>query len=149
MDVNQIRDMMDDMIDSLNSVVWVIISVAALLAMVVLYNLTNINITERERELATLKVLGFYRSEVSSYIFREGLVLTLIGVAFGLVGGIFLHRYVVESVAVNEVMFGMSVFPKSYVFAGLFTVLCAFAVNAAMRPKILRIDPADSLKSME
>jgi putative ABC transport system permease protein len=147
--IDQVKDMMNNMTKSLNSVVWMIIIVGALLALVVLYNLININITERERELATLKVLGFYRNEVSAYISRESVLLTMIGMAVGLFVGVFLHSYVMAAVEVNEVMFGRTIMPLSYVYSGLFTLLCVIIINLIMRPKIMRIDPVSSLKSAE
>jgi putative ABC transport system permease protein len=147
--IEQVREMMDNMISSLNSVIWIIILVAGLLALVVLYNLININIMERGRELATLKVLGFYPKEVYSYISRESILLTLIGIAFGLPSGIVLHSYVMESVEVSEVMFARTIMLPSYIYAAAFTMFCVIAVNLLMRPKIGKIDPASSLKSAE
>ncbi|MDR0817702.1 MAG: ABC transporter permease [Clostridiales Family XIII bacterium] len=147
--IEQVREMMDNMISSLNSVIWIIILVAGILALVVLYNLININIMERQRELATLKVLGFYPKEVYSYISRESILLTLIGIAFGAPCGVLLHRYIMESIEVSEVMFGRTIMLPSYLYAAVFTIFCVIAVNLLMRPKIGRIDPVGSLKSAE
>lgn len=147
--MTQLKEQLENMISSFDQVVWVIILVAAFLALVVLYNLTNINVMERSRELATLKVLGFYRREVLSYISRETACLTLVGIALGLVGGIWLHTYVVRSVEINDVMFVREIQAASYMLAGVFTLLCAIVINLAMRPKIRRIDPVLSLKSAE
>ncbi|MDR0852487.1 MAG: FtsX-like permease family protein [Clostridiales Family XIII bacterium] len=145
----QIKDLLNDIVRSLNAIVWVIIGVAGGLAMVVLYNLTNINIIERERELATLKVLGFYRTEVSAYVNRESMVLTVIGIICGLLCGILLHRYVMDSVEVSEFMFGRLIKPVSFLYATLFTLFCGIAINISMHPKILKIDPVGALKSAE
>lgn len=139
----------DDMLGSLNKVLWVIVLAAALLAIVVLYNLTNINITERSREIATLKVLGFYDNEVSSYIFRENFVLTLISIVVGLVMGVFLHRYVITTAEIDQVMFMRTVKPLSYVFAGVFTILSNIIVSLIMMPKLKKINMIESLKSSE
>jgi putative ABC transport system permease protein len=147
--MTQLKEHLENMISSFDQVVWVIILVSALLALVVLYNLTNINVMERFRELATLKVLGFYRREVLSYISRETAYLTLVGIALGLAFGIWLHAYVVRAVEINDVMFVREIGAASYLFAGVFTLLCALAINLAMRPKIRRIDPVLSLKSTE
>ena len=97
---------------------------AGMLAFVVLYNLNNINITERQRELATLKVLGFYDQEVSQYVFRENILLTLLGVAAGAVLGTFLHQYVITTVEVDAVMFGRNIRPLSFLYSALIT--CGF-----------------------
>ncbi|MDL2323764.1 FtsX-like permease family protein [Ruminococcaceae bacterium OttesenSCG-928-A16] len=139
----------DDMLESLNQVIWVIVAAAAMLAIVVLYNLTNINITERVREIATLKVLGFYNGEVAGYVFRENVLLTLISIAVGLVGGIFLHRFVIVTAEIDEVMFRRIIEPLSYVWAGLFTMLANGAVSLVMARKLKKIDMVESLKSAE
>lgn len=149
LDVSVLRDNIIDMLQSLNAVISLIIVSAALLAFVVLYNLTNINITERVREIATLKVLGFYEGEVNRYIFRESRVLTVIGIALGLVGGIYLTRYVATTAEVNEVMFRRTIQPLSYLYAVAFTILSAEMVNLVMRRTLKRIDMVESLKSAE
>ncbi|MDR2156314.1 MAG: FtsX-like permease family protein [Clostridiales Family XIII bacterium] len=147
--VSQLREIMDQVIANMSAVVWLIIVVASALALVVLYNLVNINITERERELATLKVLGFYRREVAAYIFRETTTLTIIGILIGLVCGVFLHNYVIASIEVNEVMFARLILPKSYGFAIAFTLGCSLLIGLLMLPRLKRIDPVGSLKSVE
>ena len=149
MDIPTLRAQFDDMFESLNAVVWLIIAAAALLAFVVLYNLTNINITERTREIATLKVLGFYNGEVASYIYRENLLLTLIGIAAGLVLGVFLHDFVIVTAEVDEVMFRRVIEPLSYVFSVVFTLLCAGVVNLVMLGRLRGVDMVESLKSNE
>jgi len=144
-----VRSMVRDIVSNLSVVVWVIIGVSGLLALIVLYNLTNINVTERERELATLKVLGFYRKEVSAYISRETIILTVIGVLFGFIGGILLHRYLISAVEVNDIMFARLIKPFSFIFTGAFTIVCAIVIMLIMQPKLNRIDPVTSLKSAE
>jgi putative ABC transport system permease protein len=147
--VTQIRSVMDDVVTSLNAIVYVVLAIAGLLALIVLYNLSNINITERERELATLRVLGFNKKEISAYVSRESIILTVISILIGLFAGYFLHMYVMRSVEVSEFMFGREIHPLSYLWTGLFTFACAIVINLAMLPKIMRIDPASSLKSAE
>lgn len=149
MNMADLKSNLDDMLKSLDSVVWLIIVSAAALAFVVLFNLTNINITERAREIATLKVLGFYNKEVASYVYRENLLLTLIGIAVGLVGGIFLHRFVIVTAEIDEVMFRRLILPLSYVWSALFTLACAMIVNLVMLRRLHRIDMVESLKSAE
>ena len=133
----------------LNSVVLVLIISAGALAFVVLYNLTNINISERIREIATLKVLGFRDREVSMYIFRENIVLTLIGSAFGLLGGRLLTAFVITTAEIDIVMFGRSVSVWSYLFAFLLTFAFSIIASFAMKPKLDKISMTESLKSVE
>lgn len=134
---------------SVDSVVVVLLVSAALLAFVVLYNLTNICITERTRELATIKVLGFFDREVSMYIFRENAVLTLMGMALGLVGGYFLHKWLIGTVELSFVMFGRDVRPPSYVLAALLTAVFALVVNVVGHRRMQGIDMVESLKTNE
>jgi putative ABC transport system permease protein len=122
---------------------------AGLLAYIVLYNLNNINITERRRELATLKVLGFYPMEVASYVYRENVFLTICGVLLGMVFGIFLHRFVVLTLEVDIMMFGRTIHPASYVYSVLITFLFAIFVNGLMYFNLKKIDMVESLKSVE
>lgn len=138
-----------DMLSSIDSIVIVLILSAGALALVVLYNLTNINITERQKELATLKVLGFYRTELSAYIFREGILLTLIGAAVGLGSGIFLHAFIVQTAEVDAVMFGRVIQPSSYFFAAGITLAFSVLVNIIMEKKLRAIDMVESLKAPE
>ena len=137
------------MLGSLGAVIWVLIISAGMLAFVVLYNLNNINITERQRELATLKVLGFYDGEVSQYVFRENILLSFIGILAGAVFGIFLHRYVITTVEVDAVMFGRNIKPISFVYSGLITFGFSMFVNMVMHFKLKKIDMVESLKSVE
>ena len=105
---------------------------AGALAFVVLYNLTNINICERQKEIATLKVLGFFRREVSGYVFRETVLLSLIGTAFGLAGGVFFHRFVVQTAETDAAMFGRSIYPMSFVYAAALSLLFTLLVSLVM-----------------
>ncbi len=139
----------DDMLQSLNVITYVLIICAGLLAFIVLYNLSNINITERRRELATLKVLGFYNSEVSGYVYRENVLLTLLGIVLGIVIGKILHGFVITTCEVDMVMFGHTVKFASYCYSSLLTVLFAAAVGVIMHFKLRRIDMIESLKSIE
>lgn len=139
----------DDMLRSLDIVIVVLIVSAGLLAFVVLYNLNNINITERQRELATLKVLGFYDGEVASYVYRENIVLTLFGIIAGMGIGNFLHHYVIQTVEVDMMMFGRNVFFRSYFYSGLITLAFALFVNGMMFYRLRKIDMIESLKSVE
>lgn len=137
------------MMKSLDYIVIVIILCAAGLAFIVLYNLTNINITERIREIATIKVLGFYKKETSSYVFRENTVLTLVGTAAGLVMGYFLHQFVMHEVNIDMVSFDIHVRPVSYIYSVLLTLLFAWIVNRVMSGKLEKINMAESLKSVD
>ena len=137
------------MLGSLGAVIWVLIISAGMLAFVVLYNLNNINITERQRELATLKVLGFYDGEVSQYVFRENILLSFIGILAGAVFGILLHRYVITTVEVDAVMFGRNIKPISFVYSGIITFGFSMFVNLVMHFKLKKINMVESLKSVE
>ena len=137
------------MLGALDTVIIVLIISAGMLAFVVLYNLNNVNITERQRELATLKVLGFYDAEVSAYVYRENVILTFIGVLAGAVFGIFLHRYIIRTVEVDAVMFGRNINPVSFLYCGLLTIGFSMIVNLFMHQKLKKIDMVESLKSVE
>ena len=139
----------DDMLQALNIVIVVLIVSAGLLAFVVLYNLNNINITERKRELATLKVLGFYDMEVAEYVYRENVILTILGILAGAGIGLALHQYIIHTVEVDMMMFGRTVFPRSYLFSGLLTLVFSLFVNYMMYYRLKKIDMIESLKSVE
>ena len=139
----------DRMLSTLDVVILVLIVSAGMLAFVVLYNLNNINITERQRELATLKVLGFYDGEVSQYVLRENVILTALGFVFGAIFGILLHRYVITTVEVDAVMFGRNIKPMSFVYGGILTSVFSAVVNAVMHFKLKTINMVESLKSVE
>ena len=144
-----LRDNFTDSMEAIDYAVVIIITAAAALAFVVLYNLTNINITERVRELATLKVLGFFDREVTAYVYRENLFLTLFGIALGLVMGRFLHAWMVLTVEVELVMFGRTAPPYAYVLAAALTVVFSVAVNIAAHFKLKKVDMVESLKTVE
>ena len=137
-----------DMMSSVNMIVVVLVTAAAL-AFIVLYNLTNINITERMREIATLKVLGFTPREMNAYIFREIFLLAAIGCAVGLVLGVWMEGFVVVTAEVDQIMFGRAIHPTSFLLAFLLTMLFTVLVMLAMRGKLRRIDMVESLKSNE
>lgn len=137
------------MLDTLSYVIIVIIVAAGALAYVVMYNLTNINITERIREIATLKVLGFYDKEVDAYIFRENILLTLLGAGVGMVLGAFLATFVITTAEVDLVMFGRNIYAKSYILAGLFTLAFSVFVTLVMHKKLKNVDMIEALKSVE
>lgn len=144
-----IKVRMGNMMNSLNYIVLLIIICAAVLAFIVIYNLTNINITERIREIATIKVLGFFRSETSAYVLRENLVLTAVGTLFGLGLGILLHKFIMAQIVVDLVSFTTRILPMSYVYSVALTFVFNFAVNIFMEIKLDRINMAESLKSVE
>ena len=144
-----IRDTFTDSMNAINYAVVIIIMAAAALAFVVLYNLTNINITERTRELATLKVLGFYDKETTAYVYRENVFLTLFGILLGLVMGRFLHAWMVLTVEVDMVMFGRTAPAYSYVLAAALTVVFSVLVNIAAHFKLKKVDMVESLKTVE
>lgn len=138
-----------DVIASLNYVILVLILSAGALAFVVLYNLTNINISERIREIATIKVLGFYDEEVSKYVYRENSILTLIGTTLGLVLGIFLHKFIILTAETDFIMFGREIRAISFLYSALLTILFSAFVNCVMYFKLKKIDMVESLKSIE
>ena len=135
--------------ESVDYAVILIIVCAAALAFVVLYNLTNINITERMRELATLKVLGFYDGELSAYIYRENVILTVFGVAMGMVMGKLLHQWLILTVEIDMLMFGRQLSLISYAYAVVLTVLFSLLVNLAAHRKLKKLDMVESLKTVE
>ena len=147
--VSKTRDYYDDILGALNIVIFVLIICGALLAFVVLFCLTGINIDERKREIATLKVLGFYDHEASSYIFRENIINTIAGASLGLVIGVILHQYIIRTVEFEMMMFGKVIEPLSYLYAVGLTFLFTFTVNALMSKDIRDIDMIESLKSVE
>ena len=147
--VKDTRESFGNTVKNLNYVVALIIVSAAALAFVVLYNLTNINITERIREIATIKVLGFYDSEVSAYVFRENILLTLIGDAVGLVAGIWLHKFVIQVAQTDSVMFGRDLPFWCFAAAFVMTVIFALMVDFIMHFRLKKISMVESLKSVE
>lgn len=138
-----------DTIKSVNYVVIILIISAGLLSFIVLYTLTNINISERMREIATIKVLGFYDREVSAYVFKENVILTLIGSVIGLVLGYYLSIFVIRTAEVDVIMFGREIYPLSFVAAAFLTIVFAFFVNFVMLKKIKNINMVEALKTVE
>ena len=147
--ISTLVDWADDTLSSLNTIVLIVLAAAALLAIVVLYNLNSINIAERKRELSTLKVLGFYDSEVASYVYRENILLTIIGILIGIGLGVLLHGYVITSIEVDMIMFGRSIFWYSYLFGALMTFAFSVIINLVMYRSLKKIDMIESLKSIE
>lgn len=142
-------DRLSSMLKSMDLIVVVIIICAGGLAFIVLYNLTNINITERIREIATIKVLGFNKKEIAAYVFRENLVLSGMGIAVGLVLGYYLHLFVMNQVRIDMVSFDIHVRPVSYLYSVLLTFAFAWMVNQFMRGKLERVSMTESLKSVD
>lgn len=145
----EFKSRIENIMTSLDYVIALIIACAGALAFIVLYNLTNINITERIREIATIKVLGFYPRETSSYVFRENLILTAISALVGLPLGKLLHTFVMTQIKVNLMNFDVHVAPLSYIYALIGTFIFAFVVNIAMKRKLNKISMTESLKSVE
>ena len=149
---SRMRDTQDTYMHSMERVdfvVVIIILAAAALAMVVLFNLSNINITERQRELATIKLLGFYDNEVSAYVYRENIVLTVFGILMGCFMGHWLHIYLVRSTEIDLMMFGRQTEWTAYVYAAILTMLFSVAVNILAHFRMKKIDMVESLKSAE
>ncbi|MPM66538.1 hypothetical protein SDC9_113447 [bioreactor metagenome] len=144
-----LADKFIDMIGSLNLVVIVMIISAGMLAFVVLYNLSNVNISERMREIATIKVLGFNDKEVSNYVYREIAILTFIGALFGLLLGKALHLFIMKIAELDTVMFGREIYPLSYVYSIIITLFFSVIVNLVMKKKLRKIQMVESLKSVE
>ena len=143
------KERIGSMMSSLDYIVVTVIICAAVLAFIVLYNLTNINITERIREIATIKVLGFYKKETAAYVFRENMVLTGIGTVIGLFLGKVLHAFVIGQIRIDMIAFDVRIKGISYVFSILLTFLFAWVVNLFMSVKIDRVNMAESLKSVD
>ena len=143
------RQRVGTMMSVLDYVVWMVTVCAGALAFIVLYNLTNINITERIREIATIKVLGFRQWETAAYVYRENMVLTLMGTALGIPLGIWLHRYVMGNIRIDMVSYAVRILWPSFAIAVALTVLFAILVDFVMYFRLDRIDMAESLKSVE
>jgi putative ABC transport system permease protein len=146
---SQLKVVMDQVAASLSAVIWLMLLAAFLLAIIVIYNLITINVTERERELATLKVLGYHRREVVAYITREAFVMVFFGILAGLLFGIALHAYVMGVFVSSEIMFPHVIAPLSFVLAAVLPLLCTILVNLCIRPRLSRLSPVTSLKSIE
>lgn len=146
---NEIVDTLNDTIKSLDSVVFILIVSSAMLAFVVLYNLANINIIERKREIATLKVLGFYDYEVDSYIIKETIILTIIGIILGLISGLYLCYFIISSCETDNLMFLRNIEVPSYVISTIITISFTLLVNILTHFNLKKIDMIDSLKNVE
>ena len=141
--------MVGNMMEALDLVVWIVVFCAGLLAAIVLYNLTNININERIREIATIKVLGFNASETGAYVFKENLSLSAIGSVLGLGLGYFLLLFVMSQIKINMVWFKALVTPVSYILSVVLTMLAAVIVDFVFYFKLDKINMAEALKSVE
>lgn len=139
----------ENMIQSLDLVTWVLIISAGMLSFVVLYNLTNVNISERIREIATIKVLGFYDKEVGDYVYRENMILTYIGGIFGILLGVALHSYIMTTIELDGVMFGTKINISSFLLSYGITIIFSLIINAIMYPSLKKIPMVESLKSVE
>ncbi len=147
--VTALEEKVSEMMGSMNMVIWVLIISAGLLAFIVLYNLNNISILERRRELATLRVLGFYDGELAMYMYRENVVLTLMGIAAGIALGLVLHKFIIGTCEIDMIMFGRVIHPLSYLLSVAMTLLFAALVNSSMFFRLRKIDMVESLKSVE
>ena len=147
--VTELQATVDDMMNALNLVAWVLVISAGLLVFVVLFNLNNINISERRRELASLKVLGFYDTEVAMYVYRENVFLTVLGTLAGIFMGTWLHQYMILTLEVDMIMFGRNISMAGYLYSILLTIIFAVLVNMGMYYKLKQIDMVESLKSVE
>ena len=143
------RQRLNSLLDRLELIVIVLVLFAGALAFVVLYNLTNINITERIREIATIKVLGFYQKEVAAYVFREIIMLSTAGSLVGLLMGKALLTFVILQIDVSGMFFPTRIFPQSYLFSFVLTLVFTVVITWSMRPRLRKIDMAESLKSVE
>ena len=139
----------NNMISSINLVTYVLILSAAALTFVVLYNLINVNVSERIREIATIKVLGFFDKEVAAYVYRENIVISIIGSLAGLILGRGLHLYIMKTIEMDNVMFGDAVRPVSYVYSFVLTMIFALFVNLVMYNRLRKVPMVESLKSVE
>lgn len=148
MNSDKVADL-DDTVNRLYFVIIIMIVAAGILAFVVLYNLNNINISERRRELATIKLLGFYDNELAAYVYRENIILTVLGIILGTVLGVFLHRFIMTTVETDMYMFGRDLSIVSVALGALLTVIFSVIVNLVMYFKLKKIDMVESLKSVE
>lgn len=146
---SQAKDNASNMLKSLNSVVIILILLASMLSFIVLYNLSNINIQERKREIATLKVLGFYNKEVDNYITKENIIITIFGIAIGLFAGYFLTMVTLSTVEIEAARFIRAIEPISYLYASILTIIFTIIVNIVAHFNLKRINMIESLKSVE
>ena len=149
MDFSSLTDQFNTMIEALDFIILVVVVTAGALAFVVLINLTQVNISERVREIATLKVLGFHNSEVNSYIFKEIFLLSMIGVAIGLPLGVVEHRFIMTVINMDMIMFGSNIKVPSFLMAAGVTIVFTVIVLFLMRRPLRRVQMIESLKSVE
>lgn len=147
--MSQTKSIFDEVMDNMTFVVWILIISAGLLAFVVLYNLANVNISERIRELATIKVLGFYDKEVYDYVGRETTILTIIGILIGLIAGYFLEMFILKTCELDILMFDTRISIWSYVYSASLTILFTLIVSVVTYFALKKIDMIESLKSVE
>jgi len=147
--VSDVSGAFEETMGSLGVVTLVLITSAGLLAFVVLYNLTNINVSERERELSTIKVLGFFDKEVTMYIYRENIILTLMGIVVGFLLGIMLHSFVLDTSEIDQLMFSPTIQPLSYLYSAIITLVFSGIVMIAMHYKLKKVDMIEALKSVD
>ena len=147
--ISSLMKSVSDMLNTMNYVVIILIVASAMLDFVVLYNLANINIAERQREIATLKVLGFYDKEVDNYINKENIIFTIVGVALGLVFGTFLTSAIISSIEIDSLKFMRNIKPISYVYSSVITIFFSVIVNFIIHFVLKKIDMIESLKSVE
>ena len=147
--ISSLMKSVSDMLNTMNYVVIILIVASALLAFVVLYNLANINIAERQREIATLKVLGFYDKEVDNYINKENIIFTIIAIVIGLVLGTFLTSGIISSIEIDSLRFMKNILPISYVYSAGITLVFSIIVNFIIHFVLKKIDMIESLKSVE
>ena len=143
------KKMLEDVINSMNDIVYLIIGFSTFLAITVLYNLTTINISERKREIATLKVLGFYNKEVSTYVYRETIILTIVGIILGVLGGLGLNLFVLMVAETDEILFVKDIHILSYVYTFLIMIAFTLIVQFITSFILKKISMIDSLKSVE
>lgn len=147
--IDTLMKTVSDMLNTMNYVVVILIVASALLAFVVLYNLANINIAERQREIATLKVLGFYDREVDNYINKENLIFTILGVIIGLVFGTFLTTGLISSIEIDSLRFMQNITILSYIYSAIITIAFSIIVNFIIHFVLKKINMIESLKSVE
>ena len=143
------RETVDSALSCLNYIIWLVVGFSGALAFIVIFNLTNINIAERSREIATVEVLGFYPKETNSYVLRENLILSVIASIIGLPLGTLFHRVVMSMILIDSFAFNVHVTTVSYILSLICTVLFAVVVNFFMKKQIEKIKMAESLKAVE
>ena len=143
------KELIGNIINGLNTVIAVLIGIATLLAIVVLYNLTNINVSERIRELSTIKVLGFFDQEVTMYIYRETIILTILGIFFGYFFGMWLHSFIMINLPPDNAMFDNTMHPANFVISTVIPALITLILAFVIHRKIKRVNMLDALKSVD